>query len=119
MGWEIYPQGIVKLLKEIKSRGLGKYPLLLTENGIADRDDSKRPAFIYDHLSLFLQASEDLGLVPMGYLYWSLIDNFEWIDGFGPRFGLFEIDYLTQKRTPRPSAFYFREMGAKRAVFPP
>jgi beta-glucosidase len=119
MGWEIYPEGMVKLLKEIKSHGLAAYPLLVTENGIADAGDTQRPQFIYDHLRLFLQTAEDLGLKPMGYLYWSLIDNFEWVDGFGPRFGLFSVDYATQKRTPRPSAYFFKEMGARREVFPP
>lgn len=119
MGWEIYPQGMVTILKGIKAHGLGQYPLLVTENGIADRSDSQRPKFIYDHLRLFLQTAEDLGLKPMGYLYWSLVDNFEWVDGFGPRFGLFDVDYATQKRTPRPSAYYFKEMGARQEVFPP
>jgi beta-glucosidase len=98
---------------------LEKFPILITENGLADQADQKRSGFIYDHLRLFLQTAEDLGLIPMGYLYWSLIDNFEWIDGFGPRFGLYEIDYSNQKRVARPSAYYFKKMGARRAVFPP
>lgn len=119
MNWEIFPEGLEILLKEIKSHKLGHYPLLLTENGIADHNDKKRSNFIYQHLKVFLKTCDKLGLKPMGYLYWSLIDNFEWIDGFGPRFGLFEVNYNTLERKPRLSAYYFREMGRLRALVPP
>ncbi len=119
MGWDIVPQGLNKILKKIKKKNLGGFPILISENGIADAKDSMRSEFIYNHLFTFLQVCNSLDLNPMGYLYWSLIDNFEWIDGYYPRFGLFEVDYTTMKRTPRPSAYYFKEMGEKKAVFPP
>jgi beta-glucosidase len=119
MNWEIYPEGLITLLKGIKRHGLSNYPLVMTENGIADRGDKKRAAFIFQHLKVFLQTSIDLGLQPLGYLYWALIDNFEWIDGFHPRFGLIAVDYKTQKRNPRESAHFFKEMGRRKAVFDP
>jgi beta-glucosidase len=119
MGWEIYPQGLVTVLKQIRDRGLGKYPLVMTENGIADQKDEKRSQYLYDHVLTFLHISQQLGLKPMGYLHWSLTDNFEWIDGYYPRFGLFEVDYKTQIRKPRKSAYYFRELGARRQLLPP
>jgi beta-glucosidase len=93
--------------------------LLITENGIADQKDKKRSQFIYEHLKAFLTTCDKLDLKPMGYLYWSLIDNFEWIEGFDPRFGLFEMDYKTQERIPRQSAHYFKEMGRLKALIPP
>jgi beta-glucosidase len=119
LNWEIFPQGLAILLKKIKSLKLGHYPLLITENGIADQADKKRSQFIYEHLKTFLTTCDKLDLKPMGYLYWSLIDNFEWIEGFGPRFGLFEVNYATQGRCPRGSAHYFKEMGRLRALIPP
>jgi beta-glucosidase len=119
MNWEIFPDGIELLLGQIKALKLGHYPILLTENGIADHNDSRRSRFIYDHLRIFLETCDRLGLKAMGYLHWSLMDNFEWIDGFGPRFGLFEVDYQTLERKPRPSAHYFKEMGRLRALIQP
>lgn len=119
MGWEIFPEGLGEILTAIKDRGLGNLPIMITENGLADRLDVLRSKFIFDHVSVFLQTSKKLGLKPIGYLHWSLIDNFEWIDGFGPRFGLFEVDYSNQKRTPRESASYFRKLGLNRALSPP
>jgi len=119
VGWEIYPEGLSKILHGIKSRGLDKYPIVVTENGLADVEDKNRAKFIYDHLRTFLEVSRELGLKPMGYMHWSLIDNFEWLKGFGPRFGLIAVDYRTMERSPRPSAAYFREMGRLKKVFPP
>lgn len=119
MGWEIFPDGLRIILKKIKQKKLDHFSLLITENGIADADDSRRSKFIYDHLRAFLEESQSLGLKPKGYLYWSVIDNFEWIDGFGPRFGLFSVDYKSQKRSPRESAYYFRKIGQMLKLVPP
>jgi beta-glucosidase len=119
MNWEIYPEGMTYLLHQMKLRKLGHYPLVVTENGIADAKDRYRKDFIYQHLKNFLEGCEKFSLKPKGFLYWSLIDNFEWIDGFGPRFGLFEMNYATQERVPRPSAHYFKEMGRLQSLVPP
>jgi beta-glucosidase len=119
MGWEIYPEGLLSLLKKISRMKLGHLPVVLTENGLADAEDNLRQDFIYSHLRNFLVGCERYGLKPGGYLHWSLIDNFEWIDGYSPRFGLFHVDYESQKRTPRPSAHYFRHLGQLHGLVPP
>jgi beta-glucosidase len=100
MGWEIYPLGFYRVLKDMSQY---HYPILVTENGIADAKDTLRPRFLCDHLRELARAMED-GVQVWGYLYWSLLDNFEWNSGFGPRFGLAEVDYDTQERHVRPSA---------------
>ncbi len=106
LGWEIYPRGIYYTLRELK-----KYqkPIYITENGIADAGDKLRANFIKDHLFWLHKAIED-GVDVRSYFYWSLTDNFEWEKGFGPRFGLIEIDYETLERKPRPSAYYYAEI---------
>ncbi|GAH00570.1 unnamed protein product, partial [marine sediment metagenome] len=99
MGWEICPEGIYHVLKDLK-----KYnkPIYITENGLADANDSRRTDFIKNHLKWIHKAIEE-GVDVRGYFHWALIDFFEWAWGFKPRFGLVEIDYKTLKRKPRPS----------------
>ena len=100
MGWEIYPEGIYRLLKDLKKY---KKPIYITENGLADAKDAKRAKFIKDHLYWIHKAIEE-DVDVRGYFYWSLLDNFEWDKGFWPRFGLIEVDYKTLERKIRPSA---------------
>ena len=76
-------------------------PLFVTENGIATDDESLRREFLVKHLQSLAEAL-DQGVNVIGYLYWSLIDNFEWALGTKPRFGLAAVDYSTQQRFPRP-----------------
>ncbi|MAF81110.1 glycosyl transferase [bacterium] len=104
MDWPIWPEGLAHAL-----RGMSRYkkPLYVTENGLADAKDTRRPDFIRDHLRVIERAQAD-GIDVRGYLHWSLLDNFEWDHGFDPRFGLVEVDYATQKRTPRQSAYVYR-----------
>ncbi len=106
IGWEIYPEGIYWVLKELKKYNL---PIFITENGLSDAKDKLRENFIKDHLFWVHQAIEE-GVDAQGYFHWSLMDNFEWEKGFEPRFGLVEIDYKTLERKPRPSAFYYAEI---------
>lgn len=87
-GWGIHPEGIERVLLGLK--GYGK-PIYILENGIADHADEKRERFIQDHLFYVHRAIQKNADV-RGYLYWSLTDNFEWEEGFWPRFGLIEID---------------------------
>lgn len=103
MGWDICPRGIYSLLTE-----LGRYrkPVYVTENGIADAKDAKRAKFIKDHL-LWVKRAIDDKINVRGYFYWSLLDNFEWADGFKPRFGLVEVDFKTMERKIRPSAYEY------------
>lgn len=103
LGWEIYPEGIYYVLKSLK-----KYnkPIFITENGLADAKDEKRTDFIREHLTWVYKAIQE-GADVRGYFYWSLLDNFEWDNGFWPRFGLFEVNYQTLERRRRPSADYY------------
>jgi beta-glucosidase len=96
----------------------------ITENGCGASDemsadgtvdDSDRIMFLRNHLVHLRRATAE-GLPVRGYFHWSLMDNFEWSDGFSNRFGLVYVDYKTQKRTPKLSAEYFKEAIAKNAV---
>jgi len=107
LGWDIYPQGLYKLLVSLKKYNL---PILITENGICTEDDDLKWDYIREHLEQLNKSMEE-GVNVLGYIYWSLIDNFEWDKGFEPRFGLVHVDYLTQKRTIRPSAKKFAEVS--------
>lgn len=106
MGWEIFPEGIYRILKN-----LGRYhlPIYITENGIADAADAKRAKFIIDHLRWVHQAISE-GADVRGYLYWSLLDNFEWTYGFNKRFGLIEMNFNTLEAKIRPSAYLYAEI---------
>ena len=100
LGWDIFPPGLRQVLLKLKKYHL---PVIITENGICTSDDDLRWEFIREHLKNIHQAITE-GANVIGYLYWSLLDNFEWDKGFGPRFGLIDIDYHTQQRTVRASA---------------
>ncbi|MCR4401343.1 MAG: glycoside hydrolase family 1 protein [Firmicutes bacterium] len=106
LGWEIYPEGLYRILMRVKGYGL---PVYITENGICTDDDRQRERFILLHLREAARAIAD-GVDVCGYFHWSLMDNFEWKEGFTPRFGLVGVDYKTQKRTIRPSARLYSEV---------
>ena len=103
LGWEVYPEGLSRKLVEYSKF---KLPLFIVENGICSENDKDRWQYIQSHLKEVSSAISE-GVPVIGYLYWSLIDNFEWADGFSPRFGLVEIDYKTQERHARESAYKF------------
>ena len=106
MNWEIYPEGIYHTINQLKKF---KKPIFITENGIADAKDVVRERFIKEHLRWVWQAIQD-GADVRGYLYWSLLDNFEFDHGYKPRFGLIEIDYATLERKIRPSAYEYAKI---------
>jgi len=110
--WEVFPQGIYFVLKELKKYGK---PIYITENGLADAKDKLRKDFIKGHLYWIHKAIKEKVDV-RGYFHWSLIDNFEWEKGFEPRFGLIEINYKTLERKIRPSAFYYAKICEQNAV---
>jgi beta-glucosidase len=107
LGWEVYPQGIYYVLKELYQRY--QKPIYITENGLADAKDKLRKDFIKEHLFWIHRAIQE-GVDIRGYLYWSLMDNFEWDKGFWPCFGLVEIDYKTLARKIRPSAYFYAKI---------
>lgn len=106
MGWEIYPEGIFDVLMDFSDY---HKPIYITENGLASTNDDRRCRFLIGYLKEIYHAIS-YGIDVKGYFHWSLIDNFELADGFGPRFGLVEVDYATQKRTPRPSAHVYQRI---------
>ena len=107
MGWDIYPEGLFDLLLRLKRYRL---PVFILENGTCVDDDAVRWQFIRSHLESLHRAME-AGVTVSGYVYWSLLDNFEWDKGFAPRFGLIEVDYRTYQRTVRESAKKFAEVS--------
>ncbi|HXX69945.1 MAG TPA: family 1 glycosylhydrolase [Polyangiaceae bacterium] len=113
LGWEIYPAGLGDLLRSWGRRtGL---PVIVTENGVADASDAKRARFIVHHLAEVARAIAD-GVSVQGYFYWSLLDNFEWAEGYEPRFGLVAMDYATQGRSMRESARAYARIAQERAL---
>jgi beta-glucosidase len=100
LGWEVHAQGLRGVLLKYSGRGV---PVIVTENGIATGDENERTEYLRTHLAE-LGAAVEAGADVLGYFYWSLIDNFEWAEGFGPRFGLAAVDFSTQVRSPRPAA---------------
>jgi beta-glucosidase/6-phospho-beta-glucosidase/beta-galactosidase len=105
-GWDIYPKGLYQVLMELKRYNL---PIVISESGCSDARDVFRADFIKTHLRECHRAIED-GVLLYGYFYWSLLDNFEWAEGYAMRFGLVEIDYKTLKRTIRPSAQVYKKI---------
>ncbi len=113
MGWEIYPEGLYHIVK--KAYTDYKLPIYITENGLADAKDEKRVNYIYEHLKVLSKLIQQ-GVDVKRYYYWSTMDNFEWAEGYWPRFGLYEVNYNTQERTLRKSGKFYAEICAKKAI---
>jgi beta-glucosidase len=111
-GWEVYEQGLVDMLTGFRQR-YGEIPLYITENGAAFYDppvvegevldDPLRTDYLRRHLRAAHRAIE-AGVNLKGYYAWSLLDNLEWSLGYAKRFGLYHVDFATQRRTPKASA---------------
>jgi beta-glucosidase len=112
LGWEIYPEGLGHFLRNFRRYGL---PLLITENGVPTEDEDDRWAFIYMHLWQVMRAMA-AGIPVIGYLCWSLLDNYEWADGYAAKFGLIQVDFTTQERLVRPSARWLAEIIGQRSL---
>jgi len=114
MGWELYPEGIYHTLMELK-----KYekPVFVAEAGIADEKDKYRGQYIKDLVYWTHKAIAD-GVDVKGFMYWSLLDNFEWALGYGKRFGLIGIDYESEEktRTVRSSSYEYKKICQENAL---
>lgn len=118
MGWPIDVSGLKEILVELSER-YPSLPLMITENGMADADpekvggagvaDPRRITYIRDHLNAVLEALND-GVDVRGYFVWSLLDNFEWSYGYTKRFGIVHVDYDSFERTPKESAYWYRDL---------
>jgi len=123
MGWPIDASGLFDLLSRVH-RELSDLPLLITENGMACEDypnpegevrDPERVAYLHDHLAAVHRAIS-AGIDVRGYFQWSLMDNFEWAYGYAKRFGMIYVDFATQRRTPKSSAYWYSEAARKGAI---
>lgn len=112
MGWEINPEGIFMAVMAMHRY---KLPIYITENGLANGDDGKRPRTLVATLKELYHATK-AGADVRGYFHWSLLDNYEWEKGFSGRFGLVAIDYETLKRTPRRSAYVYAEICKENGI---
>ncbi len=114
MGWGIEPEGLTELLVRLKE-DYTDLPIYITENGVALDDyadpegeirDEERVAFLESHFRAAREAIEQ-GVNLAGYFVWSLLDNFEWAEGYSKRFGIVHVDYPSQRRTPKTSARWY------------
>lgn len=116
MGWEVFPAGLSELLCRLHA----EYPLppvYITENGAAYKDrlidgrvaDADRIEYLRSHIAAVADAIES-GIDVRGYFLWSLLDNFEWADGYTKRFGIIYVDYATGRRIPKDSATWYRAL---------
>lgn len=121
MKWEVYPECIYRMLHQFNRYGFPE--LIVTENGAAFDDemldsrvnDTRRKIYLQDHIAQVLRAKNE-GVNVNGYFVWSFTDNFEWAEGYQPRFGLVHVDYNTLKRTIKSSGHWYSEL-MKSAVF--
>jgi beta-glucosidase len=126
MGWEVYPAGLERILCRIHSE-YAPAAIYVTENGAAYEDpaldtegmirDSARRNYLEEHLRALLVA-RSAGVPLKGYFVWSLIDNFEWAEGYTKRFGLVSVDYRSQERTLKQSAYWYRRVAASGRLTP-
>jgi beta-glucosidase len=121
-GWEVQPAGLTESLLQVH-RGYRPIPLYITENGASYPDvlrdgavaDADRVTFLDAHLRA-AHAALAHGVDLRGYFYWSLLDNFEWAEGYAKRFGLVHVDYATQRRTPKQSAHWYSGVISRNAL---
>ncbi len=123
MGWPVNPDGLRDMLQNVTQR-YGRRPIYVTENGAAYDDtlspggrvdDPERLAYLHGHIDAVHQAVA-AGADIRGYFVWSLMDNFEWADGFRPRFGLAYTDYPTQRRIVKASGRFYADVAAANAL---
>lgn len=108
---EFYPEGLITSLERIADR-----PIIISENGCSCDDDRWRIVYLALHLSAMREAI-DRGVDLRGYFYWLLMDNYEW-GSYKPRFGLVDVDRRTFARTPKPSAWFLRDIIRANAMTP-
>lgn len=112
MSWDLYPEGLYHVLKHAAKY---KKDIRITEAGIADEKDLYREKYIKD-LAINIHRAISEGVPVKGFMYWSLLDNYEWSFGFTKKFGLVAVDLDTKVRTPRHSAYAYKKICEANAV---
>jgi beta-glucosidase len=115
MGYEYYPESLANTIRRAWEYTKGEVPILVTENGIGTDDDDQRIAYVRTALEGVLDCIDE-GIDVRGYTYWSLLDNFEWAYGYGPRFGIVDCDRTTFERTPKDSARWYGRVARANAL---
>lgn len=115
MGYEYWPQVAEHTVR--RAAAVTGLPVLVTENGIGTDDDRQRIAYLAEALAGVLRCLDD-GVDVRGYYAWSLLDNFEWSMGYGPKFGLVAVDRTTFERRPKASAFWFGDVARTNTLIP-
>lgn len=113
-GWEVYPSGLRYVLDWAYKRY--RRPIYVTENGIADAKDLMRERYLVEHLKQIHDAIDEDGVPVRGYFHWSLINNYEWSDGYKMQFGLFKVDMETKNRTPTKTVSTYREIATRNTL---
>ncbi|MCB5954562.1 6-phospho-beta-galactosidase [Enterococcus sp. CWB-B31] len=121
--WPIYPQGLLDMLLNVKETYPNYKKIYVTENGMGDKDilvngtvqDVGRIDYVRQHLEAILDAVER-GVNVQGYFIWSLMDVFSWTNGYNKRYGLFYVDFETQQRYPKKSAYWYKEIADKKEL---
>jgi beta-glucosidase len=121
MGWTVEPTSLTTLLLRLR-RDYGDVPLVITENGASFEDppvdgqavieDPDRVAYLRDHIAA-VELAVGQGVDVRGYYVWSLLDNFEWEHGYDSRFGIVAVDFANQRRVPKRSALWYRDLIAE------
>ncbi|MFH1456569.1 MAG: glycoside hydrolase family 1 protein [Patescibacteria group bacterium] len=112
LGWVIYPHGIFDVLMDVSDF---KLPIYITENGIAAKDDERRQRFLIEHLKEIHHAIQ-AGVDVRGYFHWSLLDNFEWADGYDPKFGLVQVNFKNFERKIKISGKMYAEIAKTNSI---
>jgi len=113
IGWEIYPEGLKETI-DLANKYTNQ--ILITENGLADKQDKYRATFIVTHLKTLEEIIENKKVNILGYLHWALTDNYEWAHGFKMKFGLYAVDLKTKERIPRPSTKAYKAIVLRNDV---
>jgi beta-glucosidase len=113
MGYEFYPEALEQTIRS--AARVSGCPVIVTENGIGTEDDTRRIEYTRRALEGVLRCLAD-GVDVRGYIHWSMMDNFEWLEGYRPKFGLVAVDRATQARKPKPSAYWLGDIAKGNAL---
>ena len=121
--WPIYPKGLLDMLIRIKNDYVSYKKIYVTENGMGYKDDfingeiddTARINYVREHMEAIIEAVSN-GVNVKGYFIWSLMDVLSWTNGFNKRYGLFYVDFVTQERYPKKSAYWYKEMSESKEV---